>query len=154
MGQLRYLSPQHRQIARLYSRGKKPAEIAAEIGCSRNLVTSLRRQPLFLEQVAYYEKALDNRLMEARQMLEELMPEAVDALEALLRQADTPIMKRLIANDILKLGGFGASSKVEIKDNQIMNFPLDGSMLKGLLDALRESRQGPPMLSIPAEVVK
>jgi len=119
MGDLSYIRPYHREIARRLVLCQSISEIAASVGISATRIGVLAKSPLFKLELKKLEDMRDKQVVNVQETFSQLAPVAIDTIERLMYKGSTETMQFKAAESILDRGGHGAISrgKVEIEQN-------------------------------------
>jgi hypothetical protein len=106
----------HAEMVRRIALGQNNIEIAEALGVTPQTVSNIKNSPLAKEKVEELQNSMDERVRDIHKRIQALQPEALDALEGVLRgQYDNdphPVLKTKVATTLLAMGGNGPVQKV------------------------------------------
>lgn len=130
--QLKELSPKHKEVASLLAQGLKPGEVASCVGFTREYVTFLCRDPLFLEYIRG-----QNDINEAR--LDSLFETTVNVIDDGLKNKATENQLRAARLQMEASGRLRNSTSGERRDPAVDHL---ASLANRLVDLLGKVRNG------------
>ncbi|MCE5230042.1 hypothetical protein LLG95_10655 [bacterium] len=133
--ELKNLSDHHVRIMQLQLAGKRPAEIAEEVGLKVGTVRVVQRQEIYLRRLGELRRELEVAHKPLKERFGEIAPKALSVVEEIMEdKAVTPSTRLAAAQDALDRAGYGAPKKVEGLMGVALFTPED-------LAALRERRR-------------
>jgi DNA-binding transcriptional MerR regulator len=106
----------HRRILELRALGLQISDIAREVGMTPQQVGNVVNSPISRKRLSEMQSAQEQRSIEARGRLQEMMPRAIEVLNDILEDPEQiiPIHTRLkAATEVLSRGGVGPESVIK-----------------------------------------
>lgn len=114
--QIQHMWDLHHEICRLALLGMKHVEIAESLGVTPATVGNTLGSELVKKQLMIMRGARDASSVDISKKIQEMLPEALDVLENILRNENASSSVRTnIAQDLLDRGGHGAPKIVETR---------------------------------------
>lgn len=124
------LNQKHHEILRLALLGYSNVQIAERLNCTPATVSIVRNSGLGKQQAAIFKAVADQHALDTARRIRELAPDAIEAIQEIMNNEDTPANVRLnAARDILDRSGFAAPKQVNVSST---NINLTGDDLEGL----------------------
>ena len=89
---LQKLSDRHHEIARLLTLGLSNKEIAQQLGLDPSTISQVKSSPLLRAKVEELSQGRDENTKDIRASFEDLAPQAIEALQTMVRNEDGSIM--------------------------------------------------------------
>ncbi len=106
--QLKRLKPRHREIIRRLVEGKRPVDIAKQMGIGPQRLSVIMHSPSFVAGLERFMDETDRTVMER---IESLSPEALDKIRDMMRKAKSESLQSKMAMEILDRAGYGKVEK-------------------------------------------
>lgn len=127
------LNARHHEILRLSLLGYSNKEIAGRLDCTPATVSNVLNSGLGREHSALLRAEADYNALETAKRIREISPKAIELVERLITDDDTPAAVRLrAAQDVLDRAGFAPVKNVNVKSTSVTLTGAD-------LDALKET---------------
>lgn len=107
------LSSRHRALARMVAMGATNKEIAERLNYSMSRVSVLKSNTRIQEEIQKFEDRVYEESIEER--IKELAPEAIDAMEAILKADVDPLRKENTARWILEKASGKAAQQINVQ---------------------------------------
>ena len=116
--EIQRLQAQHREIIRLKTIGLTGKEISDQMGVTEATVSNTINSTVAQKRMEELQDGRDDSFMEAKERLEELLPQAIETLKLALDEdtEETSLMQKVkVAGEVLDRVGPSKTSRVESK---------------------------------------
>lgn len=128
--QPKQLNEKHHEILRLAMLGYSNVDIAKRLSCTPATVSTVRNSGLGRMQASLLKAEADHSAIETAKRIRELAPDALEAIQMLMRDEEAPAHVRLsAAKDLLDRAGYAAPKQVNVSSTHVS---LSGEDLEGL----------------------
>lgn len=146
---LQKLNHRHYEIMRRLLRGERDKEIAEAMNITPNRISSIKHDPLFVEEFERFRDLINSRTVEAiakgevddpvRRRLQEIRMDALEENIALMRHAESETVRQRSAWDLLDRAGYRPKEQIEQKVEQTVRFSQED--LENIRAGLRDLRR-------------
>lgn len=118
---LKYIKPRHQEIARRLVLGQTQQQISEQLGITPAWLSRIVHDPLFKLQYNRLVAQREATMMDVREQLEEIAPDALDTMVKIMYNPKNPTLQFNAAKDILDRAGFGAVQKSQVNVQGTIN---------------------------------
>ena len=133
---LQKLSDRHHEIARLLTLGFSNKEIAQQLGLDPSTISQVKQSPLLRAKVEELSQGRDENTKDIRTSFENLAPQAIEALQTMVRNEDGSVMGSTQLNAAKYVLEVLGHSSVRQNKHIIISTAVDPKRLVEIRDAM------------------